>query len=89
MCLGTVKLGFDARDYFNAQGTLDNPRLVVRENQQMTLFLSDDAGKWYAAVVQQTISGKGVFLKSFRRSSEKDAMLQRKKGEILMDLLGD
>lgn len=80
---------FQAIDYFNAQGTLDSAKLIVRENQQMTIFLSDAAGKWYAAVVQQTGTGKGLFLKSFRRSSEKDARLQRKKGTIMLDDLGE
>ncbi len=78
---------FDALEYLQAQGTLDAPRLVVRENGQMTLFVSDAAGKWYAAVLQQTSTGKAVYLKSFRRSSEKDALLQRKKGEVLLDEL--
>ena len=78
---------FDALEYLQAQVTLDAPRLVVRENGQMTLFVSDAAGKWYAAVLQETATGKAVYLKSFRRSSEKDALLQRKKGEVLLDSL--
>ena len=78
---------FDALEYLQAQVTLDTPRLVVRENGQMTLFVSDAAGKWYAAVLQETSTGKAVYLKSFRRSSEKDALLQRKKGEVLIDSL--
>jgi hypothetical protein len=82
-----VGQNFDALDYLQAQITLDNPRLVVRENNQMTLWVSDAAGKWYAAVLQQTATGKGVFLKSFRRSSAGDALAQRKKGEVLLDQL--
>jgi len=78
---------FDALEYLQAQVTLDAPRLVVRENGQMTLFVSDAAGKWYAAVLQETATGKAVFLKSFRRSSERDALGQRKKGEVLLDEL--
>ncbi|MDQ5911208.1 MAG: hypothetical protein QG599_3305 [Pseudomonadota bacterium] len=78
---------FDAVNYLAAQGVLDNPRLVVRENDQMTIFVSDTAGRWYAAVVQQTKTGKGLFLKSFRYSSEKDARLQKKKGVVLVDAL--
>jgi phage virion morphogenesis protein len=74
---------FDAIRYFNVQRVLDEARLVVMENAQMTIFASDATGTWYAAILQQTRSGKGVFLKSFRRSSEKDARLQAKKGEIL------
>ena len=78
---------FSALDYLKAQVTLDSPRLIVRENDQMTLFVSDATGQWYAAVLQETLTGKGVYLKSFRRSSERDAQLQRKKGQILLDAL--
>lgn len=74
---------FEALRYLAVQQALDQARLVVRDSAQMTIFVSDASGKWYAAVLQQTKSGKGVFLKSFRRSSEKDARLQAKKGEIL------
>lgn len=78
---------FDALDYLQAQVTLDAPRLIVRENGQMTIFVSDASGKWYAAVLQQTATGKAVYLKSLRRSTEKDALVQRKKGEVLLDSL--
>jgi hypothetical protein len=78
---------FGSLDYLKAQVTLDSPRLIVRENAQMTLFVSDAAGQWYAAVLQETATGKGVYLKSFRRSSAKDALVQRKKGEVLLDTL--
>lgn len=78
---------FDALEYFKSQAALDNASLIVRENDQMILFVSDVSGSWYAAVLQQTASGKAVFLKSFRRSSLKDARLQRKKGEVLIDTL--
>jgi len=78
---------FIAINYLAAQGVLDSPRLVVRENDQMTIFVADTEGRWYAAVLQQTTTGKGLFLKSFRYSSEKDARLQKKKGMILVDAL--
>lgn len=78
---------FGALDYLNAQVSLDSPRLVVLENEQMTLFVSDAAGRWYVAVLQQTATGKAVYLKSFRLSSLKDARLQRKKGTVLIDAL--
>lgn len=78
---------FDAVKYLSAQGVLDAPKLVVRETDQMTIFVADADGRWYAAVLQQTKTGKGLFLKSFRYSSEKDARLQKKKGEILVDAL--
>jgi hypothetical protein len=78
---------FGALDYLTTQATLDGTRLMVRESGQMTLFLADAAGQWYAAVLQQTATGKGVFLKSYRRSSLKDARRQRAKGEVLIDTL--
>lgn len=78
---------FDAVNYLSAQAVLDAPRLAVRENAQMTIFVTDTEGRWYAAVVQQTATGKGLFLKSFRYSSEKDARLQKKKGAVLIDTL--
>ena len=78
---------FDAVNYLAAQGVLDAPKLVVRENDQMTIFVADTDGRWYAAVLQQTKTGKGLFLKSFRYSSEKDARLQKKKGVVLVDTL--
>jgi hypothetical protein len=79
--------GFTGAQYLHAQLALQSPRLLVRETGQMTLFVSDADGQWYVAVLQQTASGKGVFLKSYRRSNEKDARLQRKKGAVLIDTL--
>lgn len=78
---------FGAVEYLQAQLAIESPRLLVAENDQMTLFLSDAAGEWYAAVLQRTASGKGVFLKSYRRSNERDVKLQRKKGSVLIDTL--
>jgi hypothetical protein len=78
---------FDAVKYLAAQGVLDAPKLVVRETDQMTIFVADTNGRWYAAVLQQTKTGKGLFLKSFRYSNEKDARLQKKKGAVLIDAL--
>gem|GEM_PF-434506 len=74
---------FDGLRYMTVQQVLDNARLVVRENRQMSIFVSDASGQWYAAVLQQTATGKGVFLKSFRRSNERDALTQARKGEVL------
>lgn len=79
---------FGALDYVSAQEIFDKPKLMVRENDQMTIFVTDSVGKWYAAVLQQTSTGKGVYLKSLRGSSQRDALLQRKKGTVLIDALG-
>lgn len=78
---------FDALAYFDAQTNLDTPRLVVLQDGQMTLFVSDAAGRWYVAVLQKTVTKEKVYLKSFRYSSIKDALLQRKKGEVLLDTI--
>ncbi len=79
------KQSFDASRYFEVQPTLDDARLIVRENDQMTIFVSDASGKWYTAVLQQTKSGLGVYLKSWRRSTEADARTQsRKRGATLL-----
>jgi len=80
--------GFDALSYMAVQEALDRPVLVMRENDQMTVFVSTETGRWVAAVLQQTKTGKGVFLKSFRGSNERDArQMRRKKGEVLIDRL--
>jgi hypothetical protein len=38
----------------------------------MPLFVSDESGKWHVGVLQET-------------ASEKDAALQRRKGEVLFE----
>jgi hypothetical protein len=73
---------FEALHYLSVQQVLDDARVVVGENAQMTIFVSNAAGKWYAAILQRTETGKGVFFKSFRRSTEKDARRQAQKGEV-------
>ncbi len=70
---------FDAARYFKVQPTLDAARLIVRETGQMTVFVSDAAGQWYAGVLQQTRIGLAVYLKSWRRSSARDARTQLNK----------
>ena len=65
--LGDKNFSFDA--YRDVQYILQNPNNIIREtkdgNQQMTIWLQR-GDKSYMAVLQQTKTGKGLFLKSFR-----------------------
>lgn len=79
------RAGFRNAGIPQAQLVIEAPRLLV-SNERMTLFLSDAGGDWYAAVLQRTASGKGVFLKSYRRSSERDAS-SAKGSAVLIDTL--
>lgn len=76
---------FQSFAYLKAQDVIDRARLIVRETDAITIFVSSDSGEWHAAMVQKTKAGNEVFLKSFRRSSEKDMLKQKKKGELLLE----
>ncbi len=60
---------FEWGDYLAVQGIFDNPQYVLKEvginGQVMTVWLQHQE-KSYMAVLQQTKTGKGLFLKSFR-----------------------
>lgn len=64
---GDKNFSFDA--YRDVQYILQNPNHVIREvqdgNEQMTVWLQR-GNKSYVAILQQTKTGKGLFLKSFR-----------------------
>lgn len=64
---GDKNFTFDA--YRDVQYILQDPNHIVREeqdgNQQMTVWLQRGK-KSYVAILQQTKTGKGLFLKSFR-----------------------
>lgn len=76
---------FEALTYRSAQDSIENARLIVKNTETVTIFVKDGAEGWYAAAVQKTKSGDEVFLKSFRKSSEKDMATQKKKGEVLLE----
>jgi len=65
--LGDKNFSFDA--YRDVQYILQDPNNIIREtktgNEQMTVWLQR-GDKSYMAVLQQTKTGKGLFLKSFR-----------------------
>jgi hypothetical protein len=75
---------FEALDYLKAQVVIEEARLIVRDSGTVTIFVSDSIG-WYAAVLKTAAAGKEVFLKSFRRSSEKNMLSLKKRGEILLE----
>lgn len=60
---------FEWRDYLAVQHIFDKPQYVLKEvstnGQVMTVWLQHQ-NKSYMAVLQQTKTGKGLFLKSFR-----------------------
>jgi uncharacterized protein with gpF-like domain len=81
--------GFTAADYIFAQDTIERAQRILRDKDEYTLFIHR-GNAVYVAVLQRTKTGKGVFLKSFRRGSEKDAETQLRKvkregGEVLKD----
>lgn len=65
--LGDQNFNFDA--YRDVQYILQDPNHIIREvqdgNQQMTVWLQRGK-RSYVAILQQTKTGKGLFLKSFR-----------------------
>lgn len=65
-----------ASDYFQVQTVIDEASVVIRESAAITVWVRRK-GKYLQAVLQQTESGKGLYLKSFRRSTEKDLIRQR------------
>ena len=80
-----VGQNFGAVDYAMAQNLIEDARLIVRDTETVTIFVSDTSGTWYAAAIQKTKDSNEVFLKSFRKSSEKDMAQQRKKGQVLFE----
>ncbi len=65
-----------ASDYFQVQTVIDEASVVIRESDAITVWVRrGDA--YLQAVLQQTATGKGLFLKSFRRSSPKDLARER------------
>ena len=84
---GDKNFSFDA--YKDVQYILQDPNHIIREtkdgNEQMTVWLQ--VGKnAYMAVLQQTKTGKGLFLKSFRlANSDREVKRALKNGELLYE----
>ncbi|MCU4601869.1 phage head morphogenesis protein [Acinetobacter ursingii] len=85
--LGDPNFSFDA--YRDVQYILQDPNHIIREtidgNQQMTVWLQRGKNS-YMAVLQQTKTGNGLFLKSFRLASgEREVKRALKNGELLYE----
>lgn len=67
-----------ASNYFQVQRVIDEASVVIRESEAITVWVrrGDD---YLQVVLQQTESGQGLYLKSFRRSSPKDLARERKR----------
>jgi hypothetical protein len=84
---GDRNFTFDA--YRDVQYILQNPNHIIREtkdgNQQMTVWLQRGNNS-YMAVLQQTKTGKGLFLKSFRLANgEREVKRALKNGELIYE----
>jgi hypothetical protein len=71
--------------YRAVQGILDNVELIVREGAQPTVWFRDSGGKLYVAVLWQTDTGKGLFLKSLRFGGERDMRRSKTVGTVLYE----
>lgn len=65
-------------DYFQVQTVIDEASVVIRESEAITIWVRS-GDTYLQAVLQQTTSGLGVYLKSFRRSSPKDLARERRR----------
>lgn len=84
---GDKNFTFDA--YRDVQYILQDPNQIIREtndgNEQMTVWLQRGKNS-YMAVLQQTKTGKGLFLKSFRLANgEREVKRALKNGELLYE----
>lgn len=56
---------------------------VLQDEGRKMVVVGEVAGLWHQAVIKRTGSGDTLFLNSFRRSFEKDAVRQYGRGEII------
>jgi hypothetical protein len=73
---------FTVEAYREVQHVLDAPELIVRETDQMTVWFRR-GGRLLVAVLQQTRTGQGLFLKSLRFGSNADLGRASGKGQVL------
>ncbi len=73
---------FSVHAYREVQRILDDPELIVRETGQMTVWFRR-AGRLFVAVIAQTGTGKGAYLKSLRYGAEKEKARALRKGEAI------
>ncbi len=74
--------------YRAVQSILESAELIVREGDQSTVWFRDQDGRLHVAVLWQTKTGKGLYLKSLRFGSASDKKRSKKKGDVLLDRSG-
>lgn len=79
---------FTVDAYRAVQSILETAELIVREGDQSTIWFRDQDGQLYVAVLWQTKTGKGLYLKSLRFGSASDKTRSKKKGTVLLDRSG-
>lgn len=76
---------FTADAYRGVQDIMDRAELIVREGDQPTVWFRDASGRLHVAIIWQTATGRGVFLKSLRFGGERDMRRARMAGKILYE----
>lgn len=80
--------GFDHAAYGKLQGLIDNALAIIRQTgdgSTMSVWIEIEKGKNYVAVLQQTKSGKGLFLKSYRVAGLNEVERAKKRGDVLYE----
>ncbi len=80
--------GFDQDAYHQLQNLVDDAKAIVRQegnNGLMSVWVEDTKGRNYMAVIQQTKTGKGLFLKSYRLSGKNEVERAIKKGTLIYE----
>lgn len=67
-----------AADYMQVQTVIDDASVVIRDSDAITVWVKRGSS-YLQAVLQQTQTGQGVYLKSFRRSSAADLARERRR----------
>lgn len=61
---------------------IGDPDIVIMEGDD-TLLFTRAVGRWYHAATRRTKSGAAVYLRSFRRTDEKDVLRLSKRGKVV------
>ena len=76
---------FTSSEYAGVQDLFDTVRLVIRDGKQSTVWFNDDKGQLRVAVLWQTASGEGLYLKSLRLGNPKELTKRAANGEVLYE----
>ena len=77
--------GFDHTAYAKLQYLIDNAHAIIRQDGAMSVWIDTAPNMTYLAVLQQTKSGKGLFLKSYRLGSPNEIERAKKRGTVLFE----